>query len=101
MGSDVMVHFRVPAPHVDAGDPDVAELGTPAVGQAAAGEGTVVIARCQPRTRARVGAPVRIAVETTRLHWFDPEDGSAIGHHGTGTDQVAAAPNETETRKEA
>jgi multiple sugar transport system ATP-binding protein len=101
MGSDVMVHFRVPAPHVDAGDPDIADLGTPAVGHGAAGEGSVVIARFQPRTHARVGERVRVAVETTRLHWFDPEDGSAIGYRGAGHDQDRAARHETETRKEA
>ena len=36
------------------------------------------VARVHPRTAARAGEPLRLAVNTKRLHFFDPETGSAI-----------------------
>ncbi|HZT92206.1 MAG TPA: ABC transporter ATP-binding protein [Gaiellaceae bacterium] len=35
-------------------------------------------ARVDPRTRARVGAEIRLAVNTARLHFFDPETGMRV-----------------------
>ena len=96
MGSDVMVHFTVDAPRVDPGDSDDAELEVEAAPGLVGGDGdrTIVIARCNPRTTARVGEPMRIAVDTSRLHYFDPGSGQAIGYR-------APESTETDTRKEA
>ncbi|MEO7130502.1 MAG: sn-glycerol-3-phosphate ABC transporter ATP-binding protein UgpC [Dermatophilaceae bacterium] len=103
MGSDVMVHFIVAAARVDPSDAAEAALEAhPSAGVASAsGDQTTVTARCSPRTEARRGQPVRIAVDTRRLHYFDPADGGAIGYQvpaGAGSSQ----PNHrTESRKEA
>jgi multiple sugar transport system ATP-binding protein len=96
MGSDVMVHFTVNARRVDPGDNADAEAQVePAPGLAGGdGDRTIVIARCNPRTKAQVGEPVRITIDTSRLHYFDPGTGHAIGYR-------AAEPTETDTRKEA
>ena len=37
-----------------------------------------MVARLNPRTRARKGEPIELVVDTHRLHFFDPEDSSAI-----------------------
>jgi multiple sugar transport system ATP-binding protein len=37
-------------------------------------------ARLPPRSRIRPGQPVTLAIDTTRLHLFDPGTGQAIGH---------------------
>jgi multiple sugar transport system ATP-binding protein len=39
---------------------------------------TVFIARVNPRTKARDGHTLELAVDTTRLHFFDPVTGGAI-----------------------
>ena len=38
-------------------------------------EGSVFTARVDPGTAARPGSPLRLAVDPTRLHYFDPETG--------------------------
>ncbi len=106
MGSDVMVHFTVNAPRVDPSEGTGVEADVaPALGGDA--EHTVVIARCNPRTTARVGEQVRIGVDTGRLHYFDPETGAAIGYRAPAAQPTARPigpspePTQTETRKEA
>jgi len=83
LGSDVLVHFQVGAPPVvtadarelaaDAGEDGVAHVEA----QAARGESTFV-ARLNPRTTAAKGDPIELVVDTQRLHFFDPADGSGI-----------------------
>ncbi len=77
MGSDVLVHFAIDAPQVVTEDTrelarDLGEDVTPA------GSETVMVARFSPRTGARVGSPVTVAVDTERLHVFDPETGESV-----------------------
>jgi multiple sugar transport system ATP-binding protein len=83
LGSDVVVHFTLNAPQ--AMTEDVKELAVD-VGQEALdrvkheaeqGESTVV-ARLNPRTQVRQGEAIECVVDTARLHFFDPEDGSGI-----------------------
>ena len=37
-------------------------------------------ARVSSRSAVRPGAPLELAVDTSRLHFFDPATGEAIGH---------------------
>ena len=83
LGSDVVVHFKMDAPQ--AMTEDVRELATD-VGaealehvqqQAERGQANVV-ARLNPRTRVGKGDRIELVVDTGRLHFFDPDDGSGI-----------------------
>jgi multiple sugar transport system ATP-binding protein len=83
LGSDVVVHFKVPARH--AVTEDVEELALDAgvealekvKQQAEVGEADVV-GRLNPRTSIEKGDTAEIVVDTERLHFFDQEDGSGI-----------------------
>jgi multiple sugar transport system ATP-binding protein len=68
LGSEIVVHFTLNAPRVDPGDPDaVDEVG-----------GANAVARFDPRSTARAGDPVVIAVTVENLHFFDPTDHTSI-----------------------
>jgi multiple sugar transport system ATP-binding protein len=89
LGSDVVVHFTLDAPPALTDDAKelASELGEDALErmeQQAAGRRSTVLARLNPRTRAAQGQTVELVVDTHRLHFFDPKDGSAID--GTPTD---------------
>ena len=86
LGSDVVVHFSIDAP--PAMTDDVKELavdvGTEAlehVEQQAEGGRSTLLARLNPRTKFRKGDPIELVVDTHRLHFFDPADGSGIYGH--------------------
>ncbi|MFL5933058.1 MAG: ABC transporter ATP-binding protein [Gaiellaceae bacterium] len=71
LGADAHVFFLVDAP--PAGDVRAAtgpELLT--------GHGTLFTARVGPRTTARVGDQVRLAVDPARFHFFDPDSGRSL-----------------------
>jgi multiple sugar transport system ATP-binding protein len=95
LGSDVVIHFRVGAPQ--AMTDDVRELAVDigaealekATQQAEEGE-TDMVARLNPRTRVQEGEMVELVVDTERLHFFDPDDGSGI-YGGTRVDPAATA----------
>ncbi|HEY2543908.1 MAG TPA: sn-glycerol-3-phosphate ABC transporter ATP-binding protein UgpC [Gaiellaceae bacterium] len=80
MGAEVYLHFAVDAPPVQTAE--VREvLGDEAV--AAADEqthhhGSPFIARVERGTVAREGEPIRLAVDTKRLHFFDLGTGAGI-----------------------
>ena len=81
MGSDVLVHTTLDTPQVLT--EDARELAADVGDDVAPGSGTdtrssPVIARLSPRTEAREGAPVRLTVDTARLHVFDPETGASV-----------------------
>src|SRR4029079_2051699 len=46
---------------------------------AAAGARQLVTARLSPRSGARSGKPLRVAIDLERLYFFDPESQQAIG----------------------
>ncbi len=71
LGAEVLVHFALDAVPVDAGDPDARQVGP-------TGVSTQAVGRFNPRTTARMGEEIEIAVDTARLHAFDPETGAAI-----------------------
>ena len=89
LGSDVVVHFPIDAPQAITDDVrELAEdVGVEAVEQVeahAAGGKAVMMARLNPRTKARVGERVELVVDTHRLHFFDPDSGAAIYGGGEG-----------------
>jgi multiple sugar transport system ATP-binding protein len=89
MGSETYVHFSVDAPPVltddtrelarDRADREMAHEGD--------GESSVMVARVSPRTEIREAGRARLAVDTARLHYFDPDTGAALhaadGHPDT------------------
>jgi multiple sugar transport system ATP-binding protein len=86
LGSDAHVFFRVEATRIatgatDEGDDEVAEL----VGDDRA---SLLNARVDPRTAARVGDSLRLAVDPARFHFFDPDSGLSA---------LRAAPDELPT----
>jgi multiple sugar transport system ATP-binding protein len=73
LGADTHVLFSVAAPRVEvtevreaAGDEDAA---LPAV------QGSLFTARVDPATAAKPGVPLRLAVDPSSFHYFDPETG--------------------------
>jgi multiple sugar transport system ATP-binding protein len=76
LGSDAHVFFRVDATRIaagatDEGENEVAEL----VGDV---PGSLLNARVDPRTAARVGDSLRLAVDPARFHFFDPDSGRSL-----------------------
>ncbi|MEO8323864.1 MAG: sn-glycerol-3-phosphate ABC transporter ATP-binding protein UgpC [Actinomycetota bacterium] len=87
LGSDVVVHFAMDAAHAITEDvkelaSDVGQEALEKIQQVAEGGKSEVIARLSPRTEASKGAKIELVVDTERLHFFDPDDGSAI--YGSG-----------------
>jgi multiple sugar transport system ATP-binding protein len=68
LGSEVIVHFALDAPRVDAGDPDHVDELTEAA----------AVGRFDPRTGARAGDSIQIAISVDNLHFFDFEGRTRI-----------------------
>ena len=83
LGSDVVVHFTVDAPQPLTDDVRelAVDVGAEALehveAQARRGQSNV-LARLNPRTRAVKGEPIELVVDTHRLHFFEPGDGTGI-----------------------
>ena len=80
MGSEVFLHFSVPAPPVRSGGVEAAleHEAVEALRAQAAERGTPFVARADRASRAREGEAVELAVDTRRLHFFDLRDGHGI-----------------------
>jgi multiple sugar transport system ATP-binding protein len=77
LGSEIIVHFPLAADAYSIMDAEFE--GEDAVEASKDAEGrTIYVAKFSPRSSARMGQPVRIAVDTTRFHFFDPNTGLAI-----------------------
>jgi len=86
LGSEVNLIFHVKAPQVhhevmiarfDKAARDEVEA------EELAGEGqSLWTARVNPKTHARVGRTVDLAIDTSGFHFFDKDTGQAIGHPG-------------------
>jgi multiple sugar transport system ATP-binding protein len=79
LGSEVLVHFAVGGPA--ARSADASEFIEPLDEDTT----SIFVARIDPQTTAREGAPLSLVVDTRRLHFFDPESGKAI--YGEGHDE--------------
>ena len=86
LGAEVLVHFSVDAPPVltedtrelarDAGAAELEEAGR---------EGrSTFVARLDPKTGARLREEIELVIDTSRMHFFDPDSGSGI--YGGGGD---------------
>ena len=73
LGADTHVLFSVAAPRVEV--TDVREAAGDEDATLAAVEGSLFTARVDPATSARPGAPLRLAVDPSRFHYFDPQTG--------------------------
>jgi multiple sugar transport system ATP-binding protein len=83
LGSDVVIHFKMKAaqPTTDDIKELASDVGAEAleVVEASAEQGeSNVVARLNPRTRAAKGERLDLVVDTRRMHFFDPDDGSGI-----------------------
>jgi multiple sugar transport system ATP-binding protein len=81
MGSEIYAHFKVEAPAAQS--QELAELaadsGMADVPSASGGEAQAV-ARLAPESEVQAGSQGRLALETTKVHLFDPSDGTNIAH---------------------
>jgi multiple sugar transport system ATP-binding protein len=73
LGADTHVLFSVAAPRLEASEV-AAAVGEEATTLSAA-EGSLFTARVDPATRAKPGTSLRLAVDASRFHYFDPETG--------------------------
>jgi multiple sugar transport system ATP-binding protein len=83
LGSEVLIHFTVDAPMVVTEDTKelAADTGAEALEalEARGGQpGAEFTAALNPRTEARRGNETELVVDTSRLHFFDPESGLGI-----------------------
>ena len=69
LGSDLLVHFPMDAKAVDAGDPDALKH---------LDENPLMIARVDPRSKAKPGEKIEVSIDTERIHFFDNETRLAI-----------------------
>jgi multiple sugar transport system ATP-binding protein len=83
LGSDAHVFFRVDARAAGSGAVEAADEDASLVVE----EGALLTARVDPRTSARVGEHLSVAVDPHRLHFFDPATGASLLH--PQTEQVA------------
>jgi multiple sugar transport system ATP-binding protein len=82
LGSEVLVYFRTAATGV-VSSAATADAGEDASVHLGGGEGdgtgkTRLCARVSPRTRIAVGSDAELAVDTSRLYFFDPETREAL-----------------------
>jgi hypothetical protein len=49
------------------------------------------VGRLEPGTQARVGVPLRLAVNPARLHFFDPRTGTRLPVRAEAADATPAA----------
>ena len=94
LGSELLVHVRTdarPAVTEDvrsvAGDMD--EAAVDLLERQAAGEGAMVVARFDARSRARVDDTVDMAVDVERLQFFDPATGARIADEVPAVDATS------------
>jgi multiple sugar transport system ATP-binding protein len=79
LGSDAHVFFPVDTTRIETGEGEEADHSADLV----LDRGSLLNARVDPRTDARVGSSLRLAVDPRRFHFFDRQSGAALlGSHG-------------------
>ncbi|RWL44325.1 MAG: ABC transporter ATP-binding protein [Mesorhizobium sp.] len=69
LGSEHIVHLNIDAVRVDSGDPDAVQDF---------GMASNAVAKFEPESAVRSGSEIRLALDDTKLHFFDPETHLAI-----------------------
>ncbi|PBB16859.1 ABC transporter ATP-binding protein [Mesorhizobium sp. WSM4313] len=69
LGSEHIVHLSIDAARVDSGDPDAVQDF---------GMASNAVAKFEPVSAVRSGSEIRLALDDTKLHFFDPETHLAI-----------------------
>jgi len=98
LGTEIHVIFTIDAPPVEhhsiTSAAETREEEDEAVAVLSGGK-SLWTARVSSRSGARAGQPLELAVDTSRLHFFDPASGESIGHPLAGAaasvDTAAAA----------
>jgi multiple sugar transport system ATP-binding protein len=80
LGSDAHVFFHVDAPHIT--DEAIEAEGEEDV-RLVAEEAALLNARLDPRSAARIGGALRLAVDPARFHFFEPETGASLLEHAS------------------
>jgi multiple sugar transport system ATP-binding protein len=83
LGTEIHAMFTIDAPPVEHASITSAAAGHGDEDEAVAalvGGKSLWTARVTTRSAVRPGAPLELAVDTSRLHFFDPASGDAIGH---------------------
>jgi len=80
LGAEVLVHFGIAGPSVRGEDVEAAlgEEALEATSESARQQGALFTARVSRESRAREGEKIELAVDTSRLHFFDSASGDAI-----------------------
>ena len=80
LGAEVLVHFGIAGPPVRGEDVEAAlgEEALEATSDTSQRKGALFTARISRDSRAREGDKIELAVDTGRLHFFEPETGLAI-----------------------
>jgi multiple sugar transport system ATP-binding protein len=78
LGSDAYVFFAIDAEGVVIEDAVSDEVGEETSLLAEHRDRTLFVARVDPRTAARVGDPMRLTIEPSRLYFFSPETGDSL-----------------------
>jgi multiple sugar transport system ATP-binding protein len=80
LGSEVLVHFGTEATGVvsSAAAADVGEDAEVHLGDEDAEVSTRLVARVSPKSRVAVGTEIELAVDTSRLYFFDPESRETV-----------------------
>jgi multiple sugar transport system ATP-binding protein len=90
LGADAHVFFRVDANRIATGATEEGEdEGAELVGH---DRGSLLNARVDPRTAARVGDSLRLAVDPARFHFFDPDSGLSLLQGATAELTTPASP---------
>jgi multiple sugar transport system ATP-binding protein len=89
LGSEVMVHFSIDAQPAVTDEVRELQKDAGAEGMETAAQqgdrGATMVGRFGARSKARKGEPIKVAVDTRALHFFDPETGLGI-YDGTKGD---------------
>jgi multiple sugar transport system ATP-binding protein len=78
LGSEIVVHFDVDAPKVVTEDTKLLERDSGAQEVPHHADATRFVASFAPRSRVKLGDQIQIAVDTERIHFFDPGSGLAV-----------------------
>jgi multiple sugar transport system ATP-binding protein len=78
LGAEVLVYFTVAAKGVVSGVERDESSEEGVSGPVAEGEGARLVARVDPRTAITEGSRMELAVDTSRLYFFDPETRAAL-----------------------